>query len=208
MISQVRTPPNCTSRTTATVGDPIPSVLPRWIGDERARRQREDALERLSVEYDRKVSERDGDNVPRFRKGRGAIAPYSIGDAWCAAFVTWAWGESGLEDFQGASLLKTAHGGDTVAIQVNDLSTWARRNGYWTYRATPGDLVSYEGESHIGMVVGVDRQDRIIHSIEGNKGDTVRWVDVPMDRISGFISPVPVAPYQRLERSSPRADVD
>lgn len=204
MTGQV-TPPDCTSRTTATVGSP---AVPRWTGQERVRDQREKALGLLAREYRRKVSERSGDNVPRYRSGRGAIAPYSINDAWCAAFVTWALGEVGLDDFQGTSLLRTAHGGDTVAIQVSDLSTWARRNGYWTYRATPGDLVSYEGESHIGMVAEVDRRDRVIHSIEGNKNHRVRWVDVPMDRISGFISPVPVAPYQRVSRSSSRADVD
>lgn len=207
MTGQV-TPPDCTSRTTATVGSPVGPAVPRWTGQERARGQREKALGLLAREYRRKVSEKDGDNVPRYRRGRGAITPYSINDAWCAAFVTWALGEVGLDDFQGTSLLRTAHGGDTVAIQVSDLSTWARRNGYWTYRATPGDLVSYEGESHIGMVAEVDRRDRIIHSIEGNKDHRVRWVDVPMDRISGFISPVPVAPYQRVSRSSSRADVD
>lgn len=57
------------------------------------------------------------------------------------------------------------------------------------------------------MVVQVDRLDRVVRAIEGNKDDRIRWVDVPMDRISGFISPVPVAPYQKVPRSSPRADV-
>lgn len=117
------TPPNCTSATTATVGVPVRTTLPRWTGDERARPQRETALRLVNREFTRRVSERDGDNVPRYRNGRGAIAPYDIGDAWCAAFVTWAWGQAGLDAFEGASFLETAHGGDTVAIQVNDLST-------------------------------------------------------------------------------------
>lgn len=200
-------PVNCTSPTTATIGAPVRSLIPRWAGDERARGQREQVLRLVNRDFTRRVSERNGDNVPRYRNGRGAIAPYSIGDAWCAAFVTWAWGEAGFSDFEGASYLQTAHGGDTVAIQVRDLSTWARRNGHWTYRATPGDLVSYEGESHIGMVFQVDRKARVVRTIEGNKDDRIRWVDVPMDRISGFISPVPIAPYQKVPRSSPRADV-
>ncbi|MFM9078227.1 MAG: hypothetical protein ACKORM_08465, partial [Solirubrobacterales bacterium] len=80
--------------------------------------------------------------------------------------------------------------------------------GYWTYRATPGDLISYEGESHIGMVMQIDRPAGLVRTIEGNKDDRIRWVDVPMDRISGYISPVPIAPYQRVPRSSPRTDVD
>ncbi|MFM9078201.1 MAG: hypothetical protein ACKORM_08330 [Solirubrobacterales bacterium] len=157
MTGQVTPPVNCTSPTTATIGAPVRSLITSWEGNERAQGQRERALRLVNREFTRRVSERGGDNVPKYRNGRGAIAPYSIGDAWCAAFVTWAWGKAGFDAFQGASYLQTAHGGDTVAIQVRDLSTWARRNGYWTYRATPGDLISYEGESHIGMVMQVDR---------------------------------------------------
>ena len=208
MTGQLTPPVNCTSPTRATIGAPVRSLIPKWEGNERAQGQRERALRLVNREFTRRVSERNGDNVPRYRNGRGAIAPYSIGDAWCAAFVTWAWGKAGFDAFQGASYLQTAHGGGTVAIQVRDLSTWARRNGYWTYRATPGDLVSYEGESHIGMVMQVDRAAGLIRTIEGNKDDRIRWVDVPIDRISGYISPVPIAPYQRIPRSSPRADVE
>lgn len=153
------------------------------------------------------VRERNGDNVPRYRYGRGDIAPYSIGDAWCAAFSTWAWSKVGFTSYLGAKYLRTAYGGREVAIQVADLSTWARRNGYWTYRATPGDLVAY-GDRHIGIVIKVDRQGRGVRSIEGNQSNAVSLVDIPMEDVSGYISPLPLTSGQKVSRLSARADVE
>ena len=159
------------------------------------------------TELRKNVRERRGDNVPRYRFGRGRIAPYSIGDQWCVAFSTWAWSRVGFNAYLGTRYLRTSYGGTEVAIQVADLSTWARRNGYWTYRATPGDLVAY-GDRHIGIVVKVDRDGRGVRSIEGNQGNGVRLVDIPMEEVSGYVSPLPLTPAQKVSRLSSRADVD
>lgn len=159
------------------------------------------------TELRRNVRERRGDNVPRYRFGRGRIAPYSIGDQWCVAFSTWAWSRVGFNAYLGTRYLRTSYSGTEVAIQVADLSTWARRNGYWTYRATPGDLVAY-GDRHIGIVIKVDRDGRGVRSIEGNQGNGVRLVDIPMDEVSGYVSPLPLTAAQKVSRLSSRADVD
>ncbi len=133
----------------------------------------------VRTELNRDVRERRRDNVPRYHFGRGAIAPYSISDQWCVAFGTWSWSKAGFTDYLGTSLLRRSYGGRNVAIQVRDLTRWAKRTRHWTLRATPGDLVAY-GEGHIGVVVKADRTGRAVRSIEGNKADGVRWVVIEM----------------------------
>jgi hypothetical protein len=154
----------------------------------------------------RRVRERNGDNVPRFRNGKGRIAPYSIRDQWCVAFSTWVWGRVGFEGYLGATYLRQSYDRSLVAIQVRDMSRWAKRNGYWSLRARPGYLVAYGG-SHMGIVVKADRQGRAVKSIEGNKGNGVRRVRIEMEDVSGYISPVPLPPDQKLTRNSVLADV-
>ena len=164
-------------------------------------------IDLVRTELNRDVRERRGDNVPRYHFGRGSIAPYSIGDQWCVAFGTWSWSKAGFTDYLGASLLRRSYGGRNVAIQVRDLTRWAKRTGHWTLRATPGDLVAY-GEGHIGVVVKADRTGRAVRSIEGNKSDGVRWVVIEMSEVSGYISPSVITGTQRVARSSPLADID
>jgi len=155
----------------------------------------------------RRVRENNSDNVPRYRKGKGRIAPYSIRDQWCVAFSTWVWGRAGFDSYLGATYLRQSQDRSLVAIQVRDLSRWARRNGYWSYRARPGYLVAY-GRRHIGIVIKADRKGRAVRSIEGNKGDRVRRVRIDMEDVSGYISPVPLEPDQVISRYSALADVE
>ena len=169
--------------------------------------KRSTIIDLVRNELNRDVRERRSDNVPRYHFGRGSIAPYSIGDQWCVAFGTWSWSKAGFTDYLGTSLLRRSYGGRSVAIQVRDLTRWAKRTGHWTLRATPGDLVAY-GEGHIGVVVKADRTGRAVRSIEGNKADGVRWVVIEMSEVSGYISPSVITRAQRVARSSPLADVD
>jgi len=169
--------------------------------------KRSTIVDLVRSELNRDVRERRGDNVPRYHFGRGSIAPYSIGDQWCVAFGTWSWSKAGFTDYLGTSLLRRSYGGRSVAIQVRDLTRWAKRTGHWTLRATPGDLVAY-GEGHIGVVVKADRTGRAVRSIEGNKADGVRWVVIEMSEVTGYISPSVITGTQRVARSSPLADVD
>ncbi|MFM8526608.1 MAG: hypothetical protein ACKOBH_00585 [bacterium] len=164
-------------------------------------------IDLVRTELNRDVRERRSDNVPRYHFGRGSIAPYSIGDQWCVAFGTWSWSKAGFSDYLGTSLLRRSYGGRSVAIQVRDLTRWAKRTGHWTLRATPGDLVAY-GEGHIGVVVKADRTGRAVRSIEGHQAVGVRWVVIEMSEVTGYISPSVITRSQRVARSSPLADVD
>ena len=159
------------------------------------------------AELAKKVVERRGDNVPRYRNGRGRVAPYSIGDQWCVAFTTWVWKENGFDDYLGTTFLRRSRDRSTVAIQVKDMTRWARRDGYFSFRAMPGFAVVYGGR-HMGIVRKVDRDGRAVLSIEGNKSNRVRSVKVPMDEVTGYISPFPIFPAQAVPRTSKFADVD
>lgn len=160
-----------------------------------------------NLELKKNVRERRGDNVPRYRNGKGAIAPYSIRDAWCVAFGTWVWSKAKIDAFLGTRLLRTAHGGQALAVQVRDLSDWASRNGHWTYRARPGDLIAY-GTRHLGVVTSVNRKGRAVWSIEGNQSDAVTKVKIPMTEVVGYISPFRLSPDQRVSRFSAAADIE
>jgi hypothetical protein len=159
------------------------------------------------TELARNVAERRSDNVPRYRNGRGPVAPYSIGAAWCVAFATWVWRQAGFDDYLGADLLRPAHDRSLVAVQVQDLTEWAMANNFWSYRAKPGHLVLY-GTRHIGIVERIDREGRAIGSIEGNKGDRVRRVKVDMADVTGYISPSRIVVGQMVPRTSRHADID
>ena len=158
-------------------------------------------------ELGKNVVERKGNNVPRYHGGKGKIAPYSIKAFWCVAFSTWVWAHAGITSYLGADLLWPSYDGTTVAVQVKDMSRWAKRTGRWSYRARPGYLVAY-GKTHMGIVLRADRQGRAVKSIEGNKSDSVTKVDVPMELVSGYISPDRLTPSEVVSRTSVRADVD
>ncbi len=157
-------------------------------------------------ELSRNVYERRGDNVPRYRKGKGKIAPYSIGDQWCAAFSTWIWNKTGFRSYLGTGILWPAFDGTMVAVQVRDLTNWATRNGYFSYMAKPGYLVTY-GSTHIGIVEKIDRSTgQAVGSIEGNIGNRVNRIKIPMERVTGYISPIRLTQPQ-LTKSANYADM-
>lgn len=158
-------------------------------------------------ELSRNVMERRSNNVPRYHRGKGRIAPYSIGDAWCAAFSTWVWSQSGFTDYLGAGLVWPSNDGTDVAVQVTDLTRWAKKTGHFSFRARAGFLVAYGG-THIGIVQKVDRDGRAVKSIEGNLGNRVQAVNVNMEDVTGYISPIKLMAGQYVRESSVRADVD
>lgn len=157
-------------------------------------------------ELSRNVLERRGNNIPRYRKGKGRIVPYSIGDQWCAAFATWIWNKTGFRSYLGTKILWPSFDGTLVGVQVRDLTNWATRNGHFSYRARPGYLVAY-GSTHIGIVEKIDRATgKAVGSIEGNLRNRVTRVTVPMSRVTGYISPVRLSPAQ-LKKSAAYADM-
>lgn len=145
-------------------------------------------LELAQRELSRNVRERKSNNIPRYRGGKGRIAPYSIKDAWCAAFATWVWNKAGFKDYLGTDILWKSYGGKQVAVQVKDLTRWAKRTGHYSTRAQPGYLVAY-GSTHIGIVEEADRKGRAVMSIEGNQSDGVNEVTINMPDVTGYISP-------------------
>lgn len=173
---------------TTNPNTPIPKPLPSYP----------QIVELAQRELSRNVQERKGNNIPRYRKGKGRIAPYSIKDAWCAAFSTWAWRKAGFRDYLGASVLWKAFGGAIVAVQVRDLTNWAKRTGHFSTRAKPGYLVAY-GNTHIGVVEEADREGRAVMSIEGNARDAVSEVIIDMDNVTGYISPEVLTPSQVIK---------
>ncbi|MBK5231700.1 MAG: hypothetical protein JJE13_01790 [Thermoleophilia bacterium] len=158
-------------------------------------------------ELRRNVVERRGNNIPRYHHGKGRIAPYSIKAFWCVAFSTWVWAHSGITSYLGTDLLWPSYDGTTVAVQVRDMSRWAKRTGRWSYRARPGYLIAY-GKTHMGIVEKADREGRAVRSIEGNKSDRVMRVQVPMELVSGYISPYRLTPAEVVSRRSPLADIE
>ena len=137
-------------------------------------------------QFRRRVSENRSDNVPRFRNGKG---------------------RAGFDSYLGTRYLRQSRDRSLVAIQVRDMSRWARQNGHWSYRARPGYLVAY-GRSHMGIVIKADRKGRAIRSIEGNKNDRVSKVRIEMSDVTGYISPVPLEPDQVISRHSALADIE
>lgn len=195
----------------ATITMPAnPGAPPETPSTSEVSAKRQEVKRLARQEQAKRVRERRSDNVPRYRNGKGRIAPYSISDQWCAAFATWTWGQAGFDYFRTASpqprFLRTSFGGEQVAIQVRDLRRWAIRTNRWTLRATPGDLVAY-GDRHIGVVMQVDRNRRAVLAIEGNLTDRVRWFRIPMTDIIDYFSPVPVSEAKQSARSILRPDV-
>ena len=195
----------CAGSASATISIPVNPDPPPSSNKQKQLRAKIVEIARLELE--KNVREKNGNNIPRYRNGKGKIAPYSIGDAWCVAFGTWIWSTVGQDAFLGTRLLRTSHSGRTVAIQVRDLSDWADRNGHWTYRARPGDMVAY-GTRHVGVVTNVNRDGRAVWSIEGNQSDAVTRVKIPMEEVDGYISPFRLLPGQKVSRFSAAADIE
>lgn len=175
---------------------PVPKPLPSYPK----------IVEFAQRELARNVMERKSNNVPRYRKGKGKIAPYSIKDAWCAAFATWAWRKAGFRDYLGTRILWKSYGGALLAVQVTDLTRWAKQTGHFSTRAKPGYLVAY-GSTHIGVVETADRNGRAVMSIEGNASDAVSEVTIDMDNVTGYIAPEVLTPNQVIKMRMLKPDM-
>ncbi|BDU08037.1 CHAP domain-containing protein [Nocardia cyriacigeorgica] len=108
---------------------------------------------------------------------------YDIKAAWCSSFATWLWEKAGITP--SASTYWRGQK-DSVA------RVWAQAGekglaGHIT-SASPGDLIVWGHQNHIGMVVA--RTGNTITVIEGNAGDAVQKNTYPVDgRFAGVIHP-------------------
>ncbi len=91
------------------------------------------------------------------------------GDAWCASFVSWLYGEGQDKESNDNTF--------GYKIAVSDIKKAAGEE-YWgdvkDYSPKPGDIMIQKenGASHTGIVVFSD--NNYIYTIEGNAGDAVR----------------------------------
>ncbi|MCD7880016.1 MAG: CHAP domain-containing protein [Candidatus Gastranaerophilales bacterium] len=124
----------------------------------------------------------DGDNTGEPLKYGGRS-----GDAWCASFVSWLYGDGQNSD-----------NSDTFDYQiaVRYLKQDAANAGYYsevgTYEPSAGDIMiqTSNGASHTGLVIKTD--DEYVYTIEGNANDAVRARKYKKDgeqyqKISGYI---------------------
>lgn len=143
------------------------------------------------------VHETNGDNIVRYKNGKRA--PYDIkGNAWCAAFSTWAWEQAGYH-------VRWSNKNYVPAIW-NDAKAkgWTRE---YVSEAQAGDMIIFDWEGdgtpdHVGIVQSVDYENRRIHTIEGNSGDQVRTKSYSMDAGSLVGAVKPPAPEDQAVRAS------
>lgn len=92
------------------------------------------------------------------------------GDAWCASFVSWLYGEG-----QGKENNDNTFG---YQISVSQLMKLAQDEEFFgdveSYSPKPGDIMIQKenGSSHTGLYIASD--DKYIYTIEGNAQDAVR----------------------------------
>lgn len=156
------------------------------------------------------VYEDAGDNRGTMEKyGGGAGVP------WCAAFVSWLFGEG-----QG----NNSNNPLDFTASVSNLREQAKAEGYYSevgsYTPVPGDIMIQKSNnsSHTGIVVATS--GNIIYTIEGNSGDQVRLRSYEIggenyQKISGWIrmnewtggsSDIPTDTYLAYANGSENAD--
>lgn len=114
---------------------------------------------------------------------RGTMEKYGAGagNPWCAAFVSWVYGQDGNCPLN-------------FSASVSGLKSQGEQAGYYSsarnYTPTAGDIMIQKenGASHTGIVVGCDGQ--YVYTIEGNSSDAVRQRRYSLgdySKISGYI---------------------
>lgn len=101
---------------------------------------------------------------------------------WCAAFVSWCYGQVGLD------------GPNFVSCNSQGIP-WFKQRGLWVDRSyrdiAPGDSIFFDWDldgaaNHVGLVIGTDGEK--VYTIEGNRSNTcqVFSYDLDDDRIFGY----------------------
>ena len=94
-----------------------------------------------------------------------------VWEAWCADFVSWVYKEAGASFTGGAS------GGWRIA-SVPNLRSYLQSHGYFYTRdanapdAKPGDVYVVSGNTHVGIVIGVENGN--LQVISGNSSNMVK----------------------------------
>lgn len=145
------------------------------------------ALSLAKKELKKNVSEKNGNNIPRYKGGKGKIAPYSIGGLeWSAAFTSWVAiksGDKSLKRFSKKHGIKSKSGVKVLSSEALILR-WAKSNNRISKKARVGDLVVYlKGGSPVysGIINNVMLKKQIATSIGGNYMNRVKQLSYPSD---------------------------
>jgi hypothetical protein len=140
-------------------------------------------------ELAKNVSERNGNNVPRYNEGRGAITPYAIKDfaaPWDMTFASWVLQKAGYNGhLRDAASLKI-HGGGRAVAYTGAMTKAARKAGKLRKAPRPGYLAMY-GDRHVEIVTRVVSGRQLV-TIGGNTRDGVSRVVNPKG-ITHYIAP-------------------
>lgn len=139
----------------------------------------------------KKPVERNGNNIPRYNKGRGAVAPYSTarrgrGLPWSTTFISVVMQKAGYsQHLRGGGAIKVVGG---RAIGYNGtLASKARKAGKLRDKPRRGYLAFFPGSGIIAVVSKVYRRGSI-EIIAGNVGDRVQSGGARSSR-ARFIAP-------------------
>ena len=119
------------------------------------------------------------------------------GVPWCAMYTTWCMSVCGyLND--GSSIISGVTSDNAIAngwasvsnIRSDFISEGSYHQRSSGYVPAVGDAVIFGGGSHIGIVIGVDTENGIVYTSEGNSSDqvSVRRYSLDNSNISGYCS--------------------
>ncbi|WP_330229452.1 CHAP domain-containing protein [Nocardia sp. NBC_00508] len=158
---------------------------------------RDDIVAKAQEQLRLGVTESGGNNIPVFRGPDGKLykAPYNINDAWCAAFSTWVWDQSGYNVDWSNKNYVPAIWNDAKHLGLAAHISSAQR----------GDMIIFDWEGdgtpdHVGIVESVDPRTGRINTIEGNSSDRLQNQSYSMN--SGSLVGVVRPPSSAADRAS------
>ena len=139
----------------------------------------------------------DGDNKGKYTKyarDLDAIRYFNgkkQGFDWCAVFVAWCFFKGWGKDLSQKMLTYPPR---SCGAGVKWVYSYGKRAGRIVKKPKPGDILilrSDDGKGWRHVAIVVDADDTVIHTLEGNAANCVRWwfYAATDDRIAGYLRP-------------------